>query len=1007
MRAYLEKRWLPLLYVAFLILTFVFFLQAGSSGENYHFTQYDEILFKDSWDYVFSDGASGKTELPANLKAGKVDSLVLTNRLPELREGTVFIYRSRHADTKIYIDGKMKYDQLVQTADGSAVKDTWFPLPGNVWVEVPLSEEDSGKEIRIENSGFSQKYLKQPGTVYLGERGTFVLRLLQERMGTIARALLLLLLSIVLFVLWLILVITTRATAYRDCLCLALFTFSLSLWEFTETRCLQFVFPNMRMLGLLAYEILALAPVPIAMYYGYRERKKTVALSKVAAAAALSVWFVNNALHFLHIADISQTLIVTQIMDVFEVLLIGYIQVGDIIYEAKEGRIGGRAKYWWLPLAGIAIFVPLMLMELMRYMFQSHSFLDDASLMSFGVIAYIISLAFDSVMRLVSENQQVTEANQAKTQFLANMSHEIRTPLNAVLGFNEMILREAKDENILQYASSIKNAGASLRDTVNTVLDLSKIESGKIEIIEAEYSVVQLLDDVSSMVTALAEKKGLSIVLEVDENLPKTLKGDEVHIRQILVNLLTNAVKYTDKGQVTFQVRVTQEIKETKDCDILFSVKDTGIGIREEDQARIFDKFERLHYEGKHIIEGTGLGMSIVVILLDAMQSKIQLKSTYGIGSEFFFVLRQKAAGEEKVGNYEMGRSTRLLEQGREYYTAPSARILIVDDVPLNLQVTCGLLAGLKMQIDTAESGQQAIEMVKENRYDLILMDHMMPEMDGIEATKRIRKLAATSGDPYYAEIPVLALTANALSGMKEKFLEEGMQDFISKPVEGKELERVLYQWLPKEKIIPGNEKETEAAETEEDWEIPIEGLDMAEAKKYASGREMFLDMLHSYLSASPATRERIKAFSAEQDQENYTIAVHGLKSASKVIGAMEISEAARRLEEMAQAGKFKEAWEETPHLLELCRNMENAIRECFSEEKTAAAVNVSEEEMREILRGLRESAEAFDVEAFLGWEKQMEHMEVEEAYAEKWQELKLAVGNLAFSDVLDIIEQI
>lgn len=1003
MKAYLEKKWLVLLAIAFSILTLVFLLQAGSSGENYLFTQYDEILFEEPWDYVFSDGTSGKTTLPANLQAGKVDSIVLTNRLPKVREGTTFIYRSRHVDTSVYVNGELRYDQLTQTADGSRVKDTWFPLPGTVWVEVPLSEENSGQEIRIESTGFSQKYLKGPGTVYLGERGTFVLKLLQERMGTIVRALLLLLLAIVLFLLWIILVITTRTT-YRDCLCLALFTFSLSLWEFTETRCLQFVFPNMRMMGLMAYEILALAPIPIAMYYGYRERKKTVFLSKVAVAVALFVWLLNNALHFLHIADISQTLIVTQVMDVFEVLVIGYMQISDIIYEAKEERRGNRTKYWWLPLVGIGIFVPMMLIELMRYMFMPRGFSDDASLMSFGVIAYIISLSFDSVMKLVSENQQVTEANRAKTQFLANMSHEIRTPLNAVLGFNEMILRDAKDDTILQYAASIKSAGVALRDTVNTVLDLSKIESGKMEMIEAEYSAVQLLDNVSSMVMALAEKKGLSIVLEIDEKLPKTLKGDEVHIRQILVNLLTNAVKYTDQGQVTFKVQVLQEIKETKSCQILFSVKDTGIGIREEDQVRIFEKFERLHYEGNRTIEGTGLGMSIVVRLLTSMQSKIELKSVYGKGSEFFFVLRQKMVGEERIGDYEIGRSTRLLAPEREYYIAPSAKILIVDDVPLNLQVTCGLLAGLKMQIDTAESGFQAIELVKKNHYDVILMDHMMPEMDGIEATKRIRKLAAISGDSYYAEVPVLALTANALSGMKEKFLEEGMQDFVGKPVEGKELERVLYQWLPKEKMIARNEEETEAAE--EEWNIRIEGLDIAEAKKYASDRGMFLDMLHSYLKSVPLTKEKITNFVREQDKENYTIAVHGLKSASKVIGAMEVSETARMLEELSNEGRFQEAWDETPHLLELCRDTENAIREYVSKEKSVTAVTVSEEEMRVILSGLRKSAEEFDMEAFLTWEKQMEHMEVEEAYAEKWQELKTAVGNLAFSDVIDLMEQ-
>ena len=393
-------------------------------------------------------------------------------------------------------------------------------------------------------------------------------------------------------------------------------------------------------------------------------------------------------------------------------------------------------------------------------------------------------------------------------------------------------------------------------------------------------------------------------------------------------------------------------------------------------------------------------------MLLEAMHSKIEMKSVYGEGSEFYFVLKQKIVSAATIGKYELGAARTLPEIDRETYIAPAARILIVDDVALNLQVACGLLKGLQMRIDTAESGAEAIELVQDNRYDVILMDHMMPGMDGIEATKRIRQLAELTGDSYYTEVPILALTANALSGMKEKFLEEGLQDFIGKPVEGRELERVLHKWLPKEKIVAEEQKKEQ--NTEQEWDIHISGLDVAAAKIYAPEKEMYVNMLRSYLKAIPGTKAHIGQFMAEEDRENYTITVHGLKSASKLIGATEISELARQLEEPGKAGNYREAWEQTPKLLALYEDCEAALLAYFSGEKQKKTmVLLSEQEMRMLLAGLKEAAEEFDMEAFFDWEKRMEDVEVEAPYEETWQGIKLAVQNLAFSEVIEKIEEL
>lgn len=856
MKDFWKKKWNVVLYFVLVIISIFFIYLASQSGENYQFERYEQLTFDQPWEYEFSDGTKGTTELPANLEAGDVEELTLTNRLPEVMDGMSFIYRARHTNAKIYIDDVLVYDQVA--SEGGTVRNTIFPLPGTVWDEVHLTTKDSQKEVKIVLSGFVNKYLTAPGEAYVGDRGTFFVKLLKDKMGNIMGGILLVLLSGILFVLWLVLSVSTHAH-YNECLCLAIFTFSVACWEFTETRCLQFIFQNQKMFSVLAYEILPLLPVPIALYFTYGKRAKTTRRGRVAAIVPLAVWTFNNTLHFLHILDISETLIVTQIMIALETIYLGFIQISDLFQDRRVKGKDGGGVFWWVPSIGFMMLGPILLLEVLKYITNlTIKFNDDAMLATMGIVFYILSLALHSGLKLASENFMINEASQAKSNFLANTSHDIRTPLNAILGFNEMILRDSEEENTKEYAQSIKSAGNSLLDIINNILDLSKIESGKIELNEAEYSTIQLLDNITSMITALAVKRELTMKVDIDEKLPQYLIGDQVRIRQVLINLMTNAVKYTKKGGVTFRVKVLEE--EGQVCKILFSVKDTGIGIRAEDRDRMFKKFERLDFEQNRNVEGTGLGMSIVVKLLESMNSKIELKSEYGKGSEFYFVLEQKVADNACVGSYEEGKRNRILEkENQDYFIAPEARILIVDDVKLNLQVAKGLLSVMKMHVDTAESGQEAIDLVKLHRYDLILMDHMMPGMDGIVATHKIRKLADTTGDTYYNEVPVLALTANALAGMREKFIEEGLQDYISKPVEEKTLEDAMLKWLPKEKLVrmkKGQDKRIDEGEAgsdrvknEEDWDVEIPGIDMESAKAFLLNKEMYLDTLRIFIS--------------------------------------------------------------------------------------------------------------------------------------------------------------
>lgn len=660
------------------------------------------------------------------------------------------------------------------------------------------------------------------------------------------------------------------------------------------------------------------------------------------------------------------------------------------------------------------------MVDMLKYIFSDRYYVNQANMTCIGIVIYIIMLACHSGLKLVSEKSKATSANEAKSQFLANMSHEIRTPLNAILGLNQMILRSSDDKRILEYASDINSSGENLKEIINKILDLSKIESGKMEIINVSYSTVQLIDNVTSMIATLAEEKALELKFEIDPELPEQLIGDETHIRQVLVNLMTNAVKYTKEGSVTFKVQVKEMDKKKENCKVLFAVKDTGIGIREEDKKRLFMKFERLDYNKNKNVEGTGLGMTIVAELLEAMASKIEIESVYGEGSEFSFILQQRISVLDGVGDYESGRKSRSIEK-KQYisYTAPEARILIVDDVQVNLKVACGLLKPLKMQVDTAESGFEAVDKVEKQRYDLVLMDHMMPEMNGIEATKRIRELCDKTGDTYYCKLPILALTANVMSGMYERYIEEGMQDFISKPINGKELEEILLKWLPRNKIIFGDrdgekEEEQEKEETEENketakgWGITIAGIDTEEARQYYSDEDMYQECLKDYLNSISRTAEKIEKFRQEEDIENYTIIVHGLKSASKMVGAMEISEKAKILEEYGHEEKCEEAWKHTGELLEMLKECESNLKNYFGisekESKEDSKGVLEKDEVLEKLAILKEVAENFDMQGLMEWEESDGTAKVSDEYEKTWKEIMDAVERVAF---MDIVEQI
>ena len=562
------------------------------------------------------------------------------------------------------------------------------------------------------------------------------------------------------------------------------------------------------------------------------------------------------------------------------------------------------------------------------------------------VINRIIRWQYEANRQLEEAVEYATNAGNAKSQFLAQMSHEIRTPINAVIGMDEMILRESKDPQILEYATNIQTAGLALLDLVNSILDFSKIEEGKMEIYPVKYNTTDMVDYLYNMISERAEKKGLNLILDVDENLPKTLFGDDVRLKQVIVNILTNAVKYTHEGSVTLTIRKVPD--EGEDIGLYVSVKDTGIGIKEEDKDRLFVSFERLEEDKNRNIEGTGLGISIVQGLLDRMNSKLEVESVYGKGSNFFFTVKQKVIDAEPIGKYDP-RKPGPVGIHKETVEVHDADILVVDDNDMNLKVASGIFKIYGVVPETAESGKKALSLVRAKRYDLIFLDHMMPGMDGIETLKALK-----NEDLIY-DTPVICLTANAISGVREKYLKEGFNDYLSKPIEVASLEKLLIKYLPADKIIKktesavitagaletaaegaGNAGETESGNDTGSAKTPLEklsehGFDTAAGIEYSAGMEEFyIEMVQTFADGYDEKAKEISEDYEKENLENYRTRVHALKSTAKMIGAMSLSEMALGQETAAKEGNLEEVKSGYEPLMKAYKECVDVIYTCL-----------------------------------------------------------------------------
>lgn len=802
----------------------------NSNVDNMTLSKGEIYDFNTGWIITRQDGSSQKIKsLPYSERSKAGEKIILSNTIPKKYSGMTMSFLSADKQFRVTIDGRQVYEFGVNDSR------PFGKTPGSVTNFIDIPENLTEGKIEIEMISPYDNYASNITGITISKRDTSILNLLKSNLGNFAMCIIILACGITLFMLAFIQAFsrqTRDGISYLGFMCI----FG-TIYFSIETKSLNVFYGNQTLYSNLVFLVLMLWPVFMQMYYINNLEEKFQKIFYILLFLTLTNVACQLTLQILGVFDFMNMAFVSHIL----IFISGMAILFSLICTIRKGK----DKLFALEFLGILAFIGGSAADLIRT-YTIHIG-DFGKYSRFGMTIFSLLMVFVHILKVIrgysasiaenarhmqmevqvieEKNQELTIANEeaekakaeaiaaakAKSVFLANMSHEIRTPINAILGMDTMILRESDDKDILEYAGNIQSASQTLLSLINDILDFSKIETGKLELVQGDYALSSLINDVYHMLLGKAKEKGLALNVDSDKNLPAKLYGDEVRIRQILVNILNNAIKYTEKGSVTLKVGMSEQqnadainnnnvtgSQPAKNIIITFTISDTGIGIKPENISHLFDSFSRFDENKNKHIEGTGLGLAITKQLTKLMNGKINVTSKYGEGSVFEVSIPQKVVSDLKIGDISEKYNTAPdKKKMKASFTAPDAKVLVVDDVKMNINVFKALLKRTKISVDSAMSGPEALEMIKDNKYDIIFLDHMMPDMDGIETYKHMKELEESPNK----DTTVIMLTANAIMGAKEEYLGIGFSDYLSKPVQAAKLEAMILKYLPEELV--------------------------------------------------------------------------------------------------------------------------------------------------------------------------------------------------------------
>ncbi len=982
----------------------------------FRYQEYDDTpLVPEQLEYYFDEGwlmySSYSAEkvavmLPYSGKIQASETIIFENTLSEEYADLTLKFSAENAAVRVLLDGEVLYPQEPQEDTGE----------GQYYVYIPdITEDDAAeRQLCIELTVLEQEREILLGGVMAEINSTFVVGLVGSNLTDIVCCLLIVITAMIMFVLAMIRWYTSQPS--RGELYLGLFGLTAGVYSFIGTYTLNLFF-DMREAYVIQEYLMLMLPLFLALYFEQNlrslyPRRFAALLCVVSCNAVIQIlleWL--GGWKLVQMADISTAVVglacVTGIISLLQMknkssryqMALSVLSVFMLLAgEVGKVLLNAFSMYSYATVAGLhgmtssgMMFTVLHILQISKeYRFDAEEKIRAAELQN--------KLLEKANKDADLARHEALAANEAKGKFLAQMSHEIRTPINAVLGMDEMILRESKEQNVREYAMDIYTAGQSLLSLINDILDFSKIDSGKMEIVPVEYDISSLIHDLVNMTSQRAADKGLSLEVEADAQIPSRLYGDDVRIRQILINILTNAVKYTHEGTVWLRVH-SRVMNET--ALLYFEVEDTGIGIKAEDLPKLSAEFERIEEDKNRNIEGTGLGMSITIQLLALLGSRLHVESTYGKGSKFYFELEQKIIDDTPIGDFAS--NVQQMAQDFHYEAAlyaPDAKLLVVDDNVVNRKVLRNLLKETAIQVTEAASGAECLQLVQENQFDLIFLDHMMPEMDGVETLHCMKAL------PEYPckDTPVVVLTANAVSGAKEAYLSEGFDDFLSKPIVPDKLEAMLLKMLPEALLCtvrePVKKPEAQEAAALPLEELPfVEGLDWNYAWLHLPEYELLAYTVREFYdqidSAADCLERAYRQCTEEKNPEPYRIQVHAMKSLAATIGIISLSGIARVLESAAKDGRIEVILSMTAIFLEEWRSYRLKLQGVFGIGSTQGKEVTDYSVIRALVEMVRVSMQEMEIDKADECVRQLRDYDFP---AEIWQEIQKlaeAVTNL------------